>query len=172
MLWRKSRLAWIRSYEEHIDDFDWFIRGDDDTYLMMDNVREHLDSLDPNENHYLGRHFYISANHSEAQFYSGGPGTILSQGALRELISGYKRNAKVFNNIDTFADDLELGMSMQKVGIPTTFSLDDTGGQLFIALGLDSERTMNRADTPGNWYWIYSPEAKVRTVYLGVTFHS
>eukprot|EP00056_Hartaetosiga_gracilis_P005165 m.82029 g.82029 ORF g.82029 m.82029 type:complete len:117 (+) comp12074_c0_seq6:1322-1672(+) len=34
MLWFKSIHAWQRAYDEGIDEFDWFIRGDDDTYLV------------------------------------------------------------------------------------------------------------------------------------------
>lgn len=34
MLWRKSRLAWMKAYDELLDQADWFIRGDDDTYMV------------------------------------------------------------------------------------------------------------------------------------------
>ena len=161
MLWRKSKLAWTRAYEEHINDYDWFIRGDDDTYMMMDNLREHLEQLQPSEEHYLGRHFYLDENHDNMEFYSGGPGTVLSRGALRKLIETAKSNRRVFSSLDTFADDLELGLSMARVGIPTKLNLDSDGRQLFMALGLDSERTMSREDHGSNWFWAYSPEAKV-----------
>jgi hypothetical protein len=32
-LWYKSRLSFLKTIEE-ADDYDWFIRGDDDTYMV------------------------------------------------------------------------------------------------------------------------------------------
>lgn len=38
MLWRKSKMAWMKAYEDHLHDADWFIRGDDDTYMVRRKV--------------------------------------------------------------------------------------------------------------------------------------
>jgi hypothetical protein len=39
LLWRKSQQAWLRSYHEHSETYDWFLRADDDTYVDIDNLR-------------------------------------------------------------------------------------------------------------------------------------
>lgn len=36
MLWRKSRMAWMKAYREWLDRADWFIRGDDDTFMVWE----------------------------------------------------------------------------------------------------------------------------------------
>lgn len=56
---------------------------------------------------------------------------------------------------------MELGISMKRIGVPASEWVDTEGRQLFIALGLDSERTIRRSDGPKNWFWAYSPNAKV-----------
>ena len=47
--------------------------------------------------------------------------------------------------------DMELGISMNRVGIPPVEVVDENGGQLFMALGLDVERTIRRSEDPDNW---------------------
>ena len=34
LLWYKSKFAWLKAYHEELSSYDWFIRGDDDTYLV------------------------------------------------------------------------------------------------------------------------------------------
>ena len=79
-LWYKSRLSFLKTIEE-ADNYDWFIRGDDDTYMvclclvryfrpmvtgvhvqLMDNVATFLAQHDPAEKHYFGRHFKIESS--------------------------------------------------------------------------------------------------------------
>eukprot|EP00052_Salpingoeca_macrocollata_P014386 m.113026 g.113026 ORF g.113026 m.113026 type:complete len:125 (-) comp19299_c0_seq5:30-404(-) len=54
-LWRKSIQAWMYVFGHYANDYDWFMRADDDSYVNMDNLRSYLDEMDPNEPHYLGR---------------------------------------------------------------------------------------------------------------------
>lgn len=54
--------------------------------------------------------------------------------------------------------DLLLAVVMAKLGMPPVQTVVDTDGrQLFMALGLEKERTLRLAD----WVWIHSPNAKV-----------
>lgn len=50
---------------------------------------------------------------------------------------------------------------MDRIGLTAHENMDEEGRQLFVALGLDSERTIRRSDGPGNWFWVYCPNAKV-----------
>jgi glycoprotein-N-acetylgalactosamine 3-beta-galactosyltransferase len=34
MLWEKSKQAWMRAYRDELEHYDWFLRGDDDTYIV------------------------------------------------------------------------------------------------------------------------------------------
>lgn len=53
-----------------------------------------------------------------------------------------------------------LAIVMAKLGMPPVqTAVDDEGRQLFIAIGLERERTMRRAE--GSWFWDFAPSAKV-----------
>ncbi len=54
-----------------------------DTYILMDNLHDFLQGYNHSAKHFLGRRFVVPEDN--ATFYSGGPGTIISQRALREL---------------------------------------------------------------------------------------
>lgn len=71
---------------------------------MMDNLRKWIADMNPLDPHYLGRRFNGHFGDNIIPFYSGGPGTVLSKGALQKLGYSVTNNASVFNDWDTFAD--------------------------------------------------------------------
>ena len=71
--------------------------------MVMDNLHRFLSRFDANEPEFLGRFF---RNYHNA-FYSGGPGTVLSKGALKLLGDAVNAGRPVFSEHDTFADDGE-----------------------------------------------------------------
>ncbi len=94
----------------------------------MDNVRTHLNKLNPNDLHYMGR-YYVAGDVSffweftaltahptshrtnstplQAHYYSGGPGIIISRGALRKLGSEAKKNLRIFAQSKRLTNDGE-----------------------------------------------------------------
>ncbi|KAG7469654.1 hypothetical protein MATL_G00131130 [Megalops atlanticus] len=82
----RSNLYWktIRAFqyvhENHLEDADWFLKADDDTYVVLDNLRYLLSKHDTERPVYFGRRFRPFV----AQGYmSGGAGYVLSKEALR-----------------------------------------------------------------------------------------
>ena len=77
-------------YSHHINEFNWFIRADDDMYLRADKLTDLLSQMNPYEQVYLGR---AGAGRKEdlerlellphERYCMGGPGVILSNGAMR-----------------------------------------------------------------------------------------
>lgn len=41
-LTHKTRLAFLFAYDNYLNDFDWFVKADDDTYLFVDNLKAFL----------------------------------------------------------------------------------------------------------------------------------
>jgi len=54
---KKELLSWKLVYEKYYSNFDWFIKGDDDTFFVVPNLESFLSQLDPNQPYYLGRRF-------------------------------------------------------------------------------------------------------------------
>ena len=39
-MWQKSRAIWKYIYFHYRDDFDWFVLGGDDVFLIVENLRQ------------------------------------------------------------------------------------------------------------------------------------
>eukprot|EP00056_Hartaetosiga_gracilis_P006611 m.98188 g.98188 ORF g.98188 m.98188 type:complete len:773 (+) comp12513_c0_seq1:188-2506(+) len=153
-LWRKSVMSWSYMYTHLLDEFDWFVRADDDSFLNIDNMRSMLKEYNATEKHFLGRRLKIDRD----DFYSGGPGTIVSQGALKALGDAMKENIlDIAANHDTFADDAELAVALKNIQIFPEDSRDEHQLERFTTLSLIDERSTYRAGFPnGFWYFDYS----------------
>ena len=47
--------------KHHLEDYDWFLKADTDTYVIMENLRLMLSEHDPTAAVYYGHHFTLSA---------------------------------------------------------------------------------------------------------------
>ena len=62
-LLQKVNVALLSAHEHYINDFDWFVKADDDTYIIVDNLRAFLAKQNATEPVTFGYHFKV--NHSE-----------------------------------------------------------------------------------------------------------
>ncbi|KAK6015015.1 hypothetical protein OSTOST_19568, partial [Ostertagia ostertagi] len=53
-LFQKTLVALHYAYTNISDQFDWYYKADDDTYVIMEHMYEYLATLDPEEPYYLG----------------------------------------------------------------------------------------------------------------------
>ncbi|KAG7264415.1 hypothetical protein CRUP_014324, partial [Coryphaenoides rupestris] len=86
LYWKTIR-AYHYAYEHHIDEADWFLKADDDTYAIVDNLRWVLANHTPEEPVYFGRRF---KPYTKQGYMSGGAGYVLSKEALRRFVEGFK----------------------------------------------------------------------------------
>ncbi|RUS73304.1 hypothetical protein EGW08_018933, partial [Elysia chlorotica] len=126
----KSMLSDFRKfilYDHHLNDFDWFLKADDDTYVILENLRYFLSNEDPKEPVYFGQRFRPFVQQGYA---SGGGGYVLSQEALRRFGSlGFKDSNLCAN--DKGAEDIEIGKCLQNLGVKLGSSLDAFGRTRF-----------------------------------------
>ena len=59
-LTQKSTLAFLFAYEQHFNDFDWFVKADDDTFLIVDHLRAFLSEQNSSEPVTFGYNFKVS----------------------------------------------------------------------------------------------------------------
>ncbi|XP_059178877.1 glycoprotein-N-acetylgalactosamine 3-beta-galactosyltransferase 1-B-like isoform X2 [Physella acuta] len=133
-------------YEHHFNDADWFMKADDDTYLIVENLRYFLSGQNTSEPVYFGHHFKTIVKQG---YYSGGGGYVLSKEALKRL-GEQGNNTKVCRQ-DGGAEDAELGTCMQNLGVRTANSTDILGRSRFHCFDPETHLFGGYPD----WYYQY-----------------
>lgn len=58
-LTRKSYLAFVFAYETYFNDYEWFVKADDDTYLFVDHLKTFLSDKNASEPVTYGYNFKV-----------------------------------------------------------------------------------------------------------------
>lgn len=115
-------------YDHFIDEYDWFMRADDDVYVRSGAFEELLGKLDPQQKIYLGRAGMGKPEDLKRlqllpheKYCMGGPGVVFSQSALRVLAPQLEMclNAIIVHNkqsdLPWYNEDVELGRCVSRV---------------------------------------------------------
>lgn len=149
-LWQKTKEAFKYVYTHHLNDADWFFKGDDDTYANIENMRYFLQSYSTDDPIYFGYKFKVIVQ--PQGYFSGGAGYVLSKKALIKFIEEALPNPKLCKQEDTGAEDAEIGVCMQNVHVYAGDTRDSLGrGRFFIHSPVDHLRQNNVDKT--YWYW-------------------
>ncbi|XP_067649035.1 glycoprotein-N-acetylgalactosamine 3-beta-galactosyltransferase 1-like [Haliotis asinina] len=120
----KTMQAFRYIYENHFDDADWFMKADDDTYVILENLRYFLTSQNKSEPVFLGHHLKLKQG-----FNSGGAGYVLSKEALRRY--GEKGHDPKLCRRDGSGEDVAFGRCMENLGVRTVNATDALGRSRF-----------------------------------------
>ena len=152
-MWQKTRSIVAYLYDNYRDDYDYFLNCGDDTYVIVDNLRNYLRSV---ESRYLqnsgngtavmpplllghhvvrGREWYVG----------GGPGYVFNRAAL---------NLFVENNLKTCladqlksAEDRFISRCMREAGVILADTADVEGRQRFVGVPANTIATENPWET-------------------------
>jgi hypothetical protein len=145
----------------HSDEADWFLKADDDTYVILENLRYMLQSHNHSDPLYFGCKFkpYIKQG-----YMSGGAGYILSKEALRRLVTkGLTDQTGVICRPDEGgAEDVEMGKCMENLNVVAGDSRDSLGRGRFFPLV--PEHHLMIGQLPKDfWFWkyVYYPAEEV-----------
>uniref|UniRef100_A0A8C6UJP7 N-acetylgalactosaminide beta-1,3-galactosyltransferase n=1 Tax=Neogobius melanostomus TaxID=47308 RepID=A0A8C6UJP7_9GOBI len=131
LYWKTIR-AFHYAYEHHAHEADWFLKADDDTYVIPI---------------YFGRRF---KPYTKQGYMSGGAGYVLSKEALRRFVEGFKSKTCTHT---TSVEDLAMGQCMEKVGVVAGDSRDTALRETFHPFVPEQHLT---AKFPKSfWYWSY-----------------
>ena len=89
---RKTQAAWTYIYTNCLQDADFFLKADPDTYVVVENLREYLTHFDTDKAQYFGHSFLLPErfglfrNKTRITYMSGGAGLVISREALRRLV--------------------------------------------------------------------------------------
>ena len=126
---KKSFLMLKYMHDYFIDKYEWFIRADDDSFLIGPKLGKFLSSINSSELHYIGQ-YGKGRKEEEGQlgldqnmaFCMGGPGVILSRETLAKVVPHME---SCLEDLFSSHEDTELGRCINKfVGILCTKAFD------------------------------------------------
>merc|ERR1719282_823865 len=130
-LWAKTKQAHLYLYKNYLHEADWFLKADDDTYVVVENLRYMLQSYNHSEALYFGCKFkpYVKQG-----YMSGGAGYVLSKEAVIRFASKglQDKSGVTCRTDDGGAEDVEMGKCMEGLGVKAGDSRDSLGrGRFF-----------------------------------------
>ncbi|TFJ95368.1 protein CapI [Platysternon megacephalum] len=155
LYWKTIR-AFQYVHQHHLEQADWFLKADDDTFVVLDNLRWLLANHTPEEPVYFGKRFKPYAKQG---YMSGGAGYVLSKEALRRFVEGFR--TQVCSHT-TSVEDLALGQCMEKMGVRAGDSRDAAGRETFHPFGPESHLTGKFSKSFWYWKYCYYPIVEVR----------
>ncbi|XP_077298676.1 glycoprotein-N-acetylgalactosamine 3-beta-galactosyltransferase 1-like [Arctopsyche grandis] len=150
-LWAKTKAAFKYVYEHHRDDADWFMKADDDTYVVVENLRYMLSSKDTEEPIYFGCRFKPFVKQG---YMSGGAGYILSKAALHNFVEVALKNPKLCRPDHDGSEDVEIGKCLANVGVKAGDSRDSLGRGRFFPFVPEHHLIPGHVNDDF-WYWKY-----------------
>ena len=139
---KKSFLMLKYMHDYYIDKYDWFVRADDDSFIIGPALGKFLSSINSSKLHYIGQGGEGREDErgqlglkDNVAYCMGGPGVILSRATLIKLAPniGY-----CLQNPITLHEDTELGRCIHKfLGISCTKAAEVWFYQTFIYSFLD-----------------------------------
>ncbi|CAG0898583.1 unnamed protein product [Darwinula stevensoni] len=149
-LWDKTREAFRYIHRHHLNDADWFLKADDDTYVVVENLRYMLLERDPQEPVYFGCRF----NKFVKQGYmSGGAGYVLSREAVERFVEKALPNpmsCPVFEG----SEDVGMGKCLYAVGVEAGDSRDELGRWRFFPF-IPEHHLIPGFIGKDTWFWSY-----------------
>lgn len=152
-LWQKTRAAFQHIYDNLLDDYDWFLKADDDTFVIVENLRYFLSSYKPDTAIYFGHKFkpYVKQG-----YMSGGGGYVVSRTGIKQLVDIAFKDSKKCKSKEFVggAEDVEIGKCFENAGVVAGDSRDEQHRNRFHPF--QPEAHLSPDGLPTNfWYWSY-----------------
>eukprot|EP00794_Sanderia_malayensis_P010678 gene10678-11811_t len=129
-LWDKTRAAFKYIYQHHMKDADWFLKADDDSFVIVENLRYFLSKYKPTDPHFFGRWFTPFGGYN-----SGGAGYVLSKKSVRQFMRAMNNPWKC--PLKYFAEDVAMGNCLAIYGTHPGDTRDSIGRQTFHPYALE-----------------------------------
>jgi glycoprotein-N-acetylgalactosamine 3-beta-galactosyltransferase len=123
----KSVTAFLNIYENSFLNHDWLIKADDDTFIIVEHLRDFLRLKDPSEPVTYGYNFKLKV---ENGYHSGGASYVLSKEALKRLYFAYKSRHTQCKS-DGGDEDVEIARCLRTADVYPGESLDNEGKEMF-----------------------------------------
>lgn len=161
-IWEKVHRMWSNVYNSKLTDkYDWFIKADDDTFIITENMKGYLQYYDPNYPHYLG-HTLRKRWKSENVIFNSGVCYVLSKASINR-IGPYLTHLPTLDPLvgrshcvdrSGAGEDPTTSICLSGVGIRPGNTLDHEMRERFLIFRPTDHEKIYREDT---WYWEFKP---------------
>ncbi|KAH8334613.1 hypothetical protein KR059_012237, partial [Drosophila kikkawai] len=149
-LWSKTRASLQYAYKHHFQNYDWFLKTDDDTFVVMENLRAFLHAHSPKSPVYFGN------QHVKQGYKSGGGEYVLSNAALHKFMKFAFDNSSICSKLIIGYEEVELGRCLQSVGVVSGDSRDQQGLSRFTHLSplhwFNDSRNYTTSNDTNDWF--------------------
>ncbi|KAJ8923080.1 hypothetical protein NQ315_001632 [Exocentrus adspersus] len=150
-LWGKTKEAFKYVYKKYYNQADWFMKADDDTYVILENLRYMLAFTSPETPIYYGCRFKPFIKQG---YMSGGAGYVLSREALRRFVEVGLKDKKHCRQDNNGAEDVEMGKCLAAVEVVAGDSRDPEKRGRFFPFTPEHHLIPGHVDKKF-WYWNY-----------------
>lgn len=98
-MWGKEKMMLKYVHDNFFNDYDWFYKGDDDSFVIVENLRFLLAEYSPEDPIYLGHKFNTSVH--KRGYYSGGSGYVMSHETVRVFVEKVLTNREFYRKDDS-----------------------------------------------------------------------
>ena len=148
----------LRDVYLRYNDYDWYLKADDDTFIFIDNLKSFLKTKNSTQPVTYGFDFKTIVDHG---YHSGGAGYVLSSEALKRIGPKLSPGDSFCPNSGT--EDVDIAKCLRKVGVYPDKSIDEKGRERFHPFDVATHLI---GGFP-NWYFQYAsnPVQKVSFFY-------
>ena len=152
-LWQKTRHAFQLIYDEYLEKADWFIKADDDTFLILENLRYFLAGYNSSQPIYFGCRFKPFVKQG---YMSGGAGYVISKAGVKNLVDNVYNDPKLCKSGDYVggSEDVEIGKCLENAGVLAGDSRDTLGRERFHPF-IPEHHLVPHPKNEKFWYWKY-----------------
>lgn len=111
-VWSKTKRSFQHIYKHNLHDADWFLKADEDTYVIMENLRYFLAAFSPDDPLHFG---YKVKDAVKQGYFAGGAGYVLSREAVTRLVERAIPSAAMCRADGGGYEDVEMGKCLENV---------------------------------------------------------
>lgn len=128
-LWEKVTLGFEWAYGR-LGDFEWVVKADDDSFVLVENLRAAVLELNPETPVATGVH--LRTWETGETYLNGGASYVLSRGAVRTLVEKGLREGRCKADLELgTSEDVNMAACLALLGVDLLDSRDSEGRQRF-----------------------------------------
>jgi glycoprotein-N-acetylgalactosamine 3-beta-galactosyltransferase len=166
LIWGKTKFGFKTAYEKYYDKVDWVMKADDDTFVILENLRYLLSSYNHSEPIWLGCEFKVSAEGIAREpwmdgwigkygWMSGGAGYVLSKESVRRFNEISLPNADICEQGDEGSEDVNMANCLKGAGVVSVDSRDSFDRHRFLPFTPGTHISQKQWNSTEFWYWSY-----------------